>query len=130
MQILPDTPWEQIRPTRTFLDELLQNPLIKESCPRVERIVRDTRLKAQELTFDDDAEPLVALMEGDQSLLASIVAYTHDLQQPDGLKTGNLFYEMNTKLRDRTAAGRTALMGTWGVAVHYTLKAPHAIPRS
>ena len=43
---------------------------------------------------------------GSDDGLHAIVAYTHDLLQPGGAKAGNLFYEMNRQLRDRTTSGR------------------------
>ena len=105
----------------------MQNPLILKVCPKIAHIVGEVRLKVQELKFDDDAEPLIEMIGGDDAL-GAIVAYTHDLQQPNGNKAGNIFYEMNNQLRDRTAAGRANMMGAWGVPVHYTLKAMSKLP--
>ena len=114
-------------PTRPYLDELLNNAQIAAACPRIRRIVDDVRTKAAELPFDDEAAPLIALIGSDDGL-HSIVAYTHDLMLPGGTKEGNLYYEMNQRLRDRTAGGRAQLMETWGVCVHYTLKALEPLP--
>ena len=109
-----------------------------------------------ELGYDDDAEPLVASMDAEGNELAAIVAYTHDLMQvggpnplythdlmqvggPNPLYThdltqvggerkGNLFFEMNQQLRDRSHAGRTQMMVAWGVVVSYTLRALSKLP--
>ena len=100
------------------------------------------RLKVTELGYDDDAEPLVASMDAEGNELAAIVAYTHDLMQvggPNPLYThdltqvggerkGNLFFEMNQQLRDRSHAGRTQMMVAWGVVVSYTLRALSKLP--
>ena len=128
ISILPHTPWERVPLTRSLLDELAHNPRIAATCPEAARVVREIRLKVQELRYEDDAEPLVEALGGDESLLAAVVAYTHDLQHPDGAKRGNLYYEMNRMLRDRGAEARVALMETWGVVVHYTLKALSQLP--
>jgi hypothetical protein len=128
ISILPHTPWEQVQPSRALLDELVHNGLIRARCADVVRIAGEIRLKAQELRYEDEAEALVEALGGDESLLAAVVAYTHDLQQPGGAKRGNLYYEMNVMLRDRGAAACAALMETWGVVVHYTLKALSRLP--
>ena len=125
---LPDTPWHRIQPTRSFIDELLHNEAIRTACPDMERMIASVRLKVTELGFDDEAEATVALMGGDEDVLHAIVSYTHDLQDPDGLRAGNLYYEMNRVLRDRTPAGRAAMMANWGIAVHYLLKGLNMLP--
>ena len=66
-------------------------------------------------------------LESDTSALAAIVAYTHDLVHPESESRGNLYYEMNSALRDRSSAGRATMMRTWGVAVHYTLKVHYTL---
>lgn len=38
------------------------------------------------------------------------------------------YFEMNTALRDRGVAARAAMMETWGVVVHYTLKGLSKLP--
>ena len=120
--VLPTTRWEDITPGRSYLDELATNAEIRRVCPHVAQIASDIRAKAEELPFEDEAEALVNAISNEDGLF-SIVAYTHDLQQPGGVKEGNYYFEMNRKLRDRSPAGRAELMMTWGVCVHYTLKA-------
>ena len=117
---LPAVAWDQIQPQRSYLEELTSNPKIRQVCPDVDRIARDVRFKAQELEFVAAAEPLVAAI-GDSDGLCAVVAYTHDLQ--DGKKEGNLYVEQNRQLRDRNPTGRQQLLETWGVCVHYLLKA-------
>lgn len=124
--ILPSTPWEEIPLTRPYLEELAMNPHIRLACPRVDKIVDDVKSKAEELEFVDEAEPLVAAIDSTDGL-HSIVTYTHDLMQP-GAKEGNLFFEMNKQLRDRSAVARAQMMLTWGMCVHYTLKALSKLP--
>ena len=84
-------------------------------------------MKATELEFIEEAEPHVGAIQDDNALSA-IVAHTHDLKQQNGVKSGNLFFEMNRSLRDRTDAGRIAMMSTWGPCVHYTLKGLAPLP--
>lgn len=119
--ILPDTPWSQVRRDRHYLEELCTNEQIRRACPDIDRIVRDVRRKARELPFVDAAVRLINRI-GNEDCVHAIIAYTHDLQSFDGRKDGNVFYEMNRQLRDKTAAGRRALMNTWGPCVSYTLQ--------
>ena len=86
----------------------------------MDQIARDVRSKAEELQFEDAAEELVAAIDNADGLHA-VVAYTHDLQS--GRKEGNLYFEQNRQLRDRSPGGRAELLETWGVCVHYLLKA-------
>ena len=55
ISIMPDTPWERIQPSQPFLEELASNAGIASACPEILRIVRETRLKVQEVQYDDDA---------------------------------------------------------------------------
>ena len=73
------------------------------------------------------AEPLVQAI-GDGDGVAAVVAYTHDLSLPNGERSGNLYFEMNNQLRERSAAARASMLATWGVPVHYTLKAMSKLP--
>ena len=125
ISILPSVPWDQSQPERSYLEELTSNAKIRQVCPDVDQIARDVRFKAEELEFIDAAEPLVAAIDNADGLHA-VVAYTHDLQQ--GRKEGNLYFEQNKQLRDRSSAGRQQLLETWGICVHYLLKALHRLP--
>jgi hypothetical protein len=128
VSIVPNSPWEEIAPSRPYLDELTGNESIRRRCPKVGQIAREVRLKTQELKFDDVAEPQVQMLDNDEDMLAAIVAYSHDLHQPGGTKEGNLYFEMNRSLRVRTAAGRQTLLETWGVCIHYFLKGLSKLP--
>ena len=128
VSIVPDSPWEEISPSRPYLDELTGNESIRRRCPKVGQIAREVRLKTQELKFDDVAEPQVQMLDNEEDMLAAIVAYSHDLHQPGGTKEGNLYFEMNRSLRERTAAGRQTMMETWGVCIHYFLKGLSKLP--
>ena len=121
VKVMVTTRWEEIEPERSFLDELTSNAGIQSLCPRIGQIASDTRDKARgDLPFDDNAKDLLKRIN-DEDALSSIVAYTHDLGQPGGVKEGNYYFEMNRMLRNRAA--RAEMMETWGVCVHYTLKA-------
>ena len=128
VSIVPNSPWEEIAPSRPYLDELTGNESIRRRCPKVGQIAREVRLKTQELKFDDVAEPQVQMLDNDEDMLAAIVAYSHDLHQPGGTKEGNLYFEMNRSLRERSAAGRQTLLETWGVCIHYFLKGLSKLP--
>ena len=122
MSILPTTPWHRIPLTRSYLEELLHNPNIRSLVPEVTSIADDVRDKVQELKFDPAATEIVAKL--DDNGIASIVAYTHDLGL--GERDGNLYFELNNSLRDRK--NREKMMKTWGVVVHYTLRALAQLP--
>lgn len=113
---VPNSNFEDIRPTRSLLEEIRGNHLIRTACPRIDSIADDVEVKATELRFDEDAEQLAQLM--DDNCLAAIVAYTHDT----GRKDGSLYFELNNSLRERTIDGRETVMRTWGVVAHFVLK--------
>jgi hypothetical protein len=58
----------------------------------------------------------------------ALVAYTHDLNKPDGSKEGNVYFECNRMLRLRSLEDRAKMMRTWGVFVHYLLRALVQLP--
>jgi hypothetical protein len=128
--ILPTTKWDQIKPQCSYLDELKSNPNIRTSCPDIDAIAEDVRLKAEEFTYVAETKSLVELLRDPSTdrddCLHAIIAYTHDLSS--GSKDGNLYYEKNKMLRDRSAAGRGQMMSTWGVCVHYMLKGLARLP--
>jgi len=124
--ILPYTRWDQITPTRGTLDELRQNPAIRELVPEIVNICGDIQSKLQEVKCDDEA--MKSACEMDDNELCGILGYTHDLCQPDGQEQGNLYYELNSNLRLRDVEGRNKMMARWGVAVHYTLKGLSRLP--
>ena len=121
------TAWEDIRPERSYLEELLYNEKIAEECTRIREIAHAVESKAAELRSNDEARPLINLI-GSTDGLHAIVAYTYDLRLPGGSKKGNLYFEMNQQLRNRTWAGDAHVMATWGVCVHITLKALAPLP--
>ena len=50
---------------------------------------------------------------------AALAAYTHDLG--NGQQAGNLYYELNSMLRQRGAAQRVDLVDTYGAFMHYMM---------
>ena len=58
----------------------------------------------------------------------ALVAYTHDVNNADGSKEGNVYFECNRMLRLRSMEQRAAMMRTWGAYVHYLLRALGRLP--
>ena len=58
----------------------------------------------------------------------ALVAYTHDVNNVDGSKEGNVYFECNRMLRLRSIEQRAKMMKTWGVFVHYLLRALGRLP--
>jgi hypothetical protein len=58
----------------------------------------------------------------------ALVAYTHDVNNVDGSKEGNVYFECNRMLRLRSMEQRAAMMRTWGTYVHYLLRALGRLP--
>ena len=125
-----------------------QNPLIGALLPRRADIVDDCEAKLVELQYLDvpvrapadawgwseagphcegrpPAHPQVQLPR-DEGL--SLVAYTHDVNNADGSKEGNVYFECNRMLRQRSMEQRAAMMRTWGAYVHYLLRALGRLP--
>ncbi len=71
------------------------------------------------------ARPQVQL-PADEGL--ALVAWTHDVNNVDGSKEGNVYFECNRMLRLRSAQERAAMMRTWGTFVHYLLRALGRLP--
>merc|ERR1712048_1336106 len=101
-------------------DELKQNPLIREKLPRIDDIVDDIVNKLNELQYVKEAAELMKNMDENDS--GSVLAYTHDLNLPNDVKDGNLYFELNNDHRLRDALGRSVMMKRWGVYTHYALK--------
>ena len=57
----------------------------------------------------------------------ALVAYTHEVNV-DGSKEGNVYFECNRMLRLRSLEPRAKMMKTWGVYVHYLLRALGRLP--
>ena len=58
----------------------------------------------------------------------ALVAYTHDVNNADGSKEGNVYFECNRMLRLRSMEQRAAMMRTWGAYVHYLLRGLGRLP--
>ena len=124
--ILPTTRWENIVPTRSLVDELTQNPIIRERVPRIDDIVDDIQSKLQELRNTAATAELMTRMDDNDA--GSILGYTHELNQPNGVKDGNLYFELNIDHRAREEIGRSTMMKRWGVFTHYILKGFSKLP--
>jgi hypothetical protein len=60
--------------------------------------------------------------------VGAIVAYTYDLQQADGKKAGNLYFELNAQLRKRGVEDRATTMKVWGPFIYYFMNALSTLP--
>jgi hypothetical protein len=58
----------------------------------------------------------------------ALVAYTHNVNNVDGSKEGNVYFECNRMLRLRSVEQRAAMMRTWGAYVHYLLRGLGRLP--
>mmetsp|Transcript_56364 Transcript_56364/g.98443 ORF Transcript_56364/g.98443 Transcript_56364/m.98443 type:complete len:680 (+) Transcript_56364:53-2092(+) len=121
VRILPNTAWNEIPVTRSCLKELAENAGIRSACPKIESIVEDIANKTKELQY----QKLPVKLEEDH--LAAVVAYTHDLQSSKG-PDGNIYFEMNKALRNRTSAARQATMQVWGPFAHYLIMGLSKLP--
>ena len=62
----------------------------------------------------------------DENCTVAIVAYTHDLML--GSKQGNLYFELNTMLRQRKPDEREVLVATWGGFMFYMMHGLAQLP--
>lgn len=126
--VLPTTAWQDIVPVRSCLQELQENPGIRAAVPCVLELTRTVLREKTRLLLEADLQRrtegdgasagLPAGMDADS--VVAILAYTHDFDYGQG--EGNLYFELNNALRQRTSAGRAKMMQTWGVYVHYMLR--------
>ena len=125
--ILPSTPWGKVVPTRNYLEELQQNPMIREAVPKASTIAGDVEDKMLELKFKFKKAPPPGFEKLDvDNELAALLAYTHDLGL--GEKKGNFYFELNAALRKRELAARHNMLQTWGPCVVYLLRALEKLP--
>jgi hypothetical protein len=122
ISLLATTRWETIQPERTCHDELMQNPLIGALLPRRADIVDDCEAKLVELRY------LFGPVQLPPNEGLALVAYTHDVNNVDGSKEGNVYFECNRMLRQRSMEQRAAMMRTWGTFVHYLLRGLGRLP--
>jgi hypothetical protein len=121
VNILPTTRWEDLVPVRSCSEELRQNPEIRAKVRIVDSIANDVDLKVLELPY---ADPPLPVKLPDNELYA-IVAYTHDCGSE---RESNLYYQLNTQLRERGVAERQSMVRSWGPFVHFALKGMARLP--
>merc|ERR1719329_93144 len=126
VSILPSTRWEDFKTDLGLMEHLRQSPEVRMKVPEIDRVLEDVEDKVADLRFDPNARELIQQMDDDE--LSSLVIYTHDLQQADGRRDGNFYYEENKDLRKRAAQSRTMTLKTWGVHVCYALRALGKVP--
>jgi hypothetical protein len=95
---------------------------VRQLCPRIDTIVDDTTAKANELAF----EPTVPKDLSEDEMVA-LAAYSHDLNL--ARREGNLYFELNGSLRERSQHGREALVRTWGGFMRHMMRAMRRLPK-
>ena len=100
------------KPPRSCADEL-RRPELGAVVAGMDDLLDDAGFKVQQLMY----EPLPVALPDDE--LFAVVVYTYDNQS--GEQPGNLYYELNKSLRERSAQGRTALLQLWGGFLYYLL---------
>jgi len=108
------------------MDELKCNALIRSCVPRLDEIIEDIEMKLLELRHLPTPPVACTLLDDDE--LTGILAYTHDLQQADGAKAGNIYFEENQAFRDPSIGGRAGLVQTWGIHLHYMRRGLSKLP--
>jgi hypothetical protein len=118
--IHPYADWGSVVTTKGCLEDLRQNPGIRQRVPLVDQLVATTeqRVCALQQSTSPRVVKLIALLTENE--LAAIVAYTHELQLPNQIKSGNLYFELNNALRIRSDTGRNTTMRTWGTFSCFT----------
>ena len=84
------------KPPRSCEDEL-RRPELGAVVAGMDVLLSDVGFKVQQLKFD----PLPVALPEDE--LFAVAAYTYDKQT--GKQSGNLYYELNNALRERSASG-------------------------
>ena len=100
------------KPPRSCEDEL-RRPELGAVVAGMDVLLSDVGFKVQQLKFD----PLPVALPEDE--LFAVAAYTYDKQT--GEQSGNLYYELNNALRQRSAGGRATLLQLWGGFLYYLL---------
>lgn len=87
------------------------NEKILLTVSEIGRIINDVSMKVFELRY------VPAPVWLDYDCKFAIVAYTHDLRS--GKRHGNLYFELNRQLRQRSFFAQKDTRETWGVFMHY-----------
>merc|ERR1712190_337380 len=96
------------------------NPHIVACVQQAGRFIADVSLKVCELQY----APLPVFL--DTNCKFALAAYTHD--RCDGERKGNLYFELNRELRQKTFLAQTSTKETWGVFLHYFMSALPQLP--
>jgi hypothetical protein len=125
--VMPTTRWEKFRRRDVALMQVLRDSQeIRTRVPDIFQILKDVKDKVAELRHDPDIQYLVQNMDDDE--LVAIVIYTHDLQDPEGKREGNFYYEENRDLRARGTEARVQALQTWGPHVAPALSGLQKMP--
>ena len=109
---LPKLKLQNLKPTRSCADEL-RRPELRAVVADMDDLLTDVGFKVDQLKF----ESLPVALPDDE--LFAVVVYTYNNQSVE--QDGNLYYELNKSLRERSTQGRTALLQLWGGFLYYLL---------
>lgn len=114
LEVVPATPWicEQ-PPALSCKEELAMNRRIFTIVPELGRIINDVSMKVFEMQY----VALPTYINADSKF--AIAAYTHDLGKDD--PKGNLYFELNRQLQQRSFMAQNETRETWGVFMHYLM---------
>eukprot|EP00931_Biecheleriopsis_adriatica_P111565 TRINITY_DN8595_c0_g1_i4.p1 TRINITY_DN8595_c0_g1~~TRINITY_DN8595_c0_g1_i4.p1 ORF type:complete len:353 (+),score=37.80 TRINITY_DN8595_c0_g1_i4:338-1396(+) len=118
IEILPWTPWESCVNSRTLLQELQENELIRSAVPQIDRIAGDIEVKTAEIMHAPGTSERARTMGSDK--VGAILGYSHDLQ--NGVKDGQLYFEWNKGIKIRDPVLRVEMIKRWGVVTRIALE--------
>ena len=120
-QVLASTRWADLDPKKSVFEELGTVAGIRSRVRGLDAVVADCRLKATDFKYGP-ALPAGLTEDG----LGALVAYTHDNQT--GKRAGNLYFELNSMLRERGMEQRAETMKVWGGFMYFFMGALDTLP--
>lgn len=101
-------------------EELVMSPGVRVAVPEISRIINDVSMRVFELSY----VPMPTWLDADCRF--AIAAYTHDLRS--GQRTGNLYFELNKQLRQRSFFARRDARETWGGFMFHLMRGLSRLP--
>ncbi|CAE8596430.1 unnamed protein product [Polarella glacialis] len=118
--VVPLVPWCEIEPAESCKESLAHSIRISSLVPDIGRILNDVSMKVWELNFVHSHVRL------DFDCRFALAAYTHDLRS--GRRAGNLHYELNRQLRQRSFFARKDALQVWGGFMFYLMRGLAQLP--
>lgn len=114
------TQWCLPEPVQRCKEDLARNSCIKKIVPRIDVLLNDVGIKVFELNYS----PVPISLDLDCRF--AIAAYTYDFRK--GGEAGNLWFELNRQLKQRSFIARQDMLQTWGVFMHHLMKGLARLP--